>query len=511
MSNPNVFVRAWDWWNNPKARGVEVEEPGAGEPEFERGSTELAEYQKAQGAGRMTDLEATGDMPKASGGQDAPPSGPRGLSQAPARRGQTGGNDPENQVVLKGGGRGKTGSGGAWRSSLMSREEADAYEVQLAEQASKQDPAFFKASAAATAAEGEEEYGLWQAVSTGWGDASEELFKWGVEASGFNDVVEAVKGATKAAFSGDTARVFSPTQDALRTTKRLAAKIKASGATAKQFYENRASVKAQDAHTSMQMEELTNAELDELPGPDMPPTLLDPPDFPADPSVPGPLAKESVRELANINRKALSQVMHADPSFDGLVGTYDMEDPADLKEVLTKLKKVDFPKEVIPEETAQDIMESYGAPARVREPPAPEVPQAPPEFADIDDLPGGAVPEGWGGDADPGPGLELPTFKRSVDDPHTWLERQSVELMESLPDKTQSVSDQMAGSGVNPYELELYERAAGGGLKPELEVLEMRTVQLSGPASNETGPFMLRGEASIKPSPESLVSRVAAL
>ena len=173
MSNPNVFVRAWDWWNNPKARGVEVpEEPGAGEPEFERGSTELAEWQKAQGAGRMTDLEATGDMPaatsgqdaaptgpkglsqatprrgqdwgtdspnvggrrvdawegqgpdritdleatgdmpKASGGQDAPPSGPRGLSQAPARRGQTWGNDPENQVVLKGGGRGKTGEGG---------------------------------------------------------------------------------------------------------------------------------------------------------------------------------------------------------------------------------------------------------------------------------------------------------------------------------------------------------------------------------------------------------------
>ena len=327
--------------------------------------------------------------------------------------------------------------------------------------------------------------------------------------------VQRRRGSRKGRDKGRLQRGHGPrllaTQDALRTTKRLAAKIKASGATAKEFYENRASVKAKDAHTSMQMEELTNAELDELPVPDMPPTLLDPPDFPADPSVPGPLAKESVREFANLNRKALSEVMHSMPSFDGKVGTYDMEDPADLKEVLTKLKKVDFPKEVIPEETVQDILESYGAPARVREPPAPEVPQAPPEVADIDDLPGGAVPEGWGGDADPGPGLELPTFKRSVDDPHTWMERQSVELMESLPDKTQSVSDQMAGSGVNPYELELYERAAGGGLQPELEVLEMRTVQLSGPASNEEGPFMLRGEAALKPSPESLVARVADL
>ena len=84
MSNPNVFARAWDWWNNPKARGGEVpEEPGAGEPEFERGSTELAEWQKAQGAGRMTDLEATGDMPAATSGQDAAPTGKSGLSQAP--------------------------------------------------------------------------------------------------------------------------------------------------------------------------------------------------------------------------------------------------------------------------------------------------------------------------------------------------------------------------------------------------------------------------------------------
>ena len=98
MSNPNVFLRAWDWWNNPKARGaVEVpEEPGAGEPEFERGSTELAEWQKAQGAGRMTDLEATGDMPAATSGQDAAPTGPKGLSQATPRRGQDWGTDSPN-------------------------------------------------------------------------------------------------------------------------------------------------------------------------------------------------------------------------------------------------------------------------------------------------------------------------------------------------------------------------------------------------------------------------------
>jgi len=49
------------------------------------------------------------------------------------------------------------------------------------------------------------------------------------------------------------------------------------------------------------------------------------------------------REFANLNRKALSEVMHSMPSFDGKVGTYDMEDPADLKEVMTKLKKGDFP------------------------------------------------------------------------------------------------------------------------------------------------------------------------
>ena len=101
---------------------------------------------EGQGPDRITDLEATGDFPEAggTGGQAAPPTGESGLHNMPARTGKTWGNAPGNKVVQQGGARGKYGQGGASRSAPMTRQEADAYEVELAEQGAAKNPDFFK-------------------------------------------------------------------------------------------------------------------------------------------------------------------------------------------------------------------------------------------------------------------------------------------------------------------------------------------------------------------------------